>query len=247
MESIESSNWEERFKALDRRQKRTSWYLAALFLGTVALGGEALLSQRRAKIVEAEEFVVKDRSGKVRGRLGLAPGGLPRLVLIDDQGRTQVALEIYADNNSALSFNDRGQTRIHLDASGDGAATLRMYDRGSQSHATMFMWKDGRTGLAFDHNKESVVLGLSPTSASGLRVTDLEGNDTGSLGDEEFNAKELGFTAFGSTPDGTEQRIVPTILPLAPLLFNSSAIPIEPKQPVQANQSLSRAAQVSSD
>ena len=236
MECTESSTWEERFKELERRQKRTSWYLAALFLGTVVLGGESVLSQKRGKIVEAQEFVVKDRTGKVRGRLGLAPGGLPRLVLIDEQGRTQVALEIYSDHNSALSFNDRGQTRIHLDASGDGSATLRMFDRASQSHATMFMWNDGRTGLAFDHFQESVVLGLSPTSVSGLRVTDFEGNDTGSLGGADFSAKAMGFTAFGSTPDGTEQRIVPTILPLAPLLFNSTNVPVEPKDPVDRGQ-----------
>jgi hypothetical protein len=188
---------DDRLRALEISQKKMRWLTVGLFLTTILLAGETVRGGRSGKTIEAESFVVRDKAGHVRGRFGLAGDGLPELMMFDEKGDLQVALHVYADDCSSLTFNSRNQTRVQLDSTSEGSASFRMFDKSTQSHATMFMWGDGRTGLAFDHSKESVLMGISPTQSAGIQVTDREGNQTGTLGGKSINAQTLGLVDYG--------------------------------------------------
>ena len=65
-----------------------------------------------ARVVEAEQFVVKDSKGKVRTILGVGQDGSPSITLLDQSGRQRVVVYIGPTGHPGVSlFDDQGRQR----------------------------------------------------------------------------------------------------------------------------------------
>jgi hypothetical protein len=63
----------------------------------------------RARIVEAEGFVLKDAAGKVRAELAVDKDG-PRLGLRDEAGRTRAELAVGKYGPRLVQYDENGKT-----------------------------------------------------------------------------------------------------------------------------------------
>jgi len=89
------NNMEQRLDRLERENLR--WrrigFLVLVVIAAMVLMGQAKVS-RVAKVIEAEKFVVRDKSGKVRAALQTSAKDGPSLDLYDKNGKNRVQLAI---------------------------------------------------------------------------------------------------------------------------------------------------------
>jgi hypothetical protein len=112
----------ERLERQDRRIERTGSLLflgvaAALLLGQSQCNSSKSDVSRASDIVEAQEFVLRDTSGKVRAKIGMTTGLGPELSLLDSTGKKRLSLSIsdIGGGNGVLGFDDKdGHRRILL-------------------------------------------------------------------------------------------------------------------------------------
>jgi hypothetical protein len=101
-----SQSLSERLDRLERHNHYLKLAGALMVIGLVAgaLTGPAVGS---SPVVEAEKFILKDRSGRVRAAFGLGGDGSPVLAFNDEDGMTRLVLGIL-DGQPQLNFASRG-------------------------------------------------------------------------------------------------------------------------------------------
>src|SRR3989442_1444982 len=148
---------EERLEAVLRRVERLEregrrWRRAAIALVLSAVALATMAAVPRGRIVEAQKFVLKDATGKVRAELGPSDSdkqialrfkdesGLPRLtagieeessllVLSDRTGRPRVGLVTLAAGVPGLTLYDTtGRTRVEVGLSREGDPSVALLD-----------------------------------------------------------------------------------------------------------------------
>jgi len=125
----------------------------ALFV-VIGLGSLSGLGTPKARTVEAEKFVVRDKQGKERAVLGVENDGTVGLWLQDKEEGMRVALDLFPEGSSDLGLHDRdGNVRAWLRVLDDGSAELSM---------------NRKTG------KPSVMIRMSPAGESTFILFDAE-------------------------------------------------------------------------
>lgn len=120
----------ERLEKENRWLKRSVLGMAALIVVGLAVGAEA----KRGNL-DAENFVVRDAKGKVRGRLGLAESG-PVLSLYDAEEKARAVLTV-GQSGPFLTFLDAtAGPQIVLSGAPD-AQGLVIYDVNRKVRATL--------------------------------------------------------------------------------------------------------------
>src|SRR5688572_26539101 len=104
----------ERLETLERANRRLWRFGVGTVVAAIVLLAEGTSLIRPPGIIEAQGFLLKDKSGKVRARLEAAFDGTPQFSLLDDEGTERVTLQTTLDNSASLLFFDRGQARIQL-------------------------------------------------------------------------------------------------------------------------------------
>lgn len=110
---------------LDRLERESRGLKLLGIVGLLSIAVVALTGQGPAsagKVIEAEQFILRDASGRVRAELRSSRGGPAGLVLEDSAGRVRAAFTLAADSTPGLLFLDRtGNPRVtfQLQAPGD--------------------------------------------------------------------------------------------------------------------------------
>ena len=141
-----------------------------------------------APVVEARSFVIRDRTGRVRGSWGIDDSGALRLVMVDrggqpamtiavlqdgapgiqladSAGRARIVLGLLHDHTASLAIADQaGVARATLGVSSVGASTITFADRGGFSRAGLGV--DERGGGTFTMPEQGRNIGPSGTSDS---------------------------------------------------------------------------------
>ncbi len=96
----------ERLEELEQQNRRLKLMgvMVLILAGAGLLMGQVVPSSRT---VEAEQFVLKDVSGKPRGILAIRADGTPRLEFLEEDGKPRAALATAADGSPSLSLLDR--------------------------------------------------------------------------------------------------------------------------------------------
>jgi hypothetical protein len=126
----------------------------------------------RPKAIEATSFVIRDRDGRVRGRLGVHKDGSPELALLDSRGRDQMLLHTFPDDTAALYLYDKGRVRLALTAAPNGGAAVNMFDPERDRSAGLYVDGDGTTGVAFRDGKQQTHLTAKSGETGDLRLVD---------------------------------------------------------------------------
>lgn len=182
-----------RLNQLERENARLRTAGVYLFVGVVALVVIGVKLVRTRGVIEAERFVLKDRSGMVRGALGLERDGSPTFNLTDDSGRNVVTMRSLSDNTAELTLYSKGQSRVTMSATSTGAATLNFLDQQHGSVSGFYLKPDGALGLDFRRDLQSLALSIASDGASTIAFTDEDGESLGGMAVKPDGAVELGL------------------------------------------------------
>lgn len=128
-----------------------------------------------AKVVEAEQFIVRDTGGKQRGSLGVAPDGAVRLSLLDRDEKRLARLSVLSDGLVQLGLGeDNGNPYIGLSLS-KAYQGLSLTDADGIIRAQLSVLTKSTIGLT-DKAGRKVVLGMTPEGWLSLGLGDREGN-----------------------------------------------------------------------
>ena len=121
-------------RRLDKVERENRWLKQAGVVALVVIGAVVLMGQatpsKVAKVIEAEKFVVRDKSGKVRAELSMSADGSPQLILRSSEGKSGAVLAVGTDGSPSLVLYDRNdKPRIGLSVSADGSPDLVMFSR----------------------------------------------------------------------------------------------------------------------
>jgi hypothetical protein len=101
-------------------------------------------------VVEAREFVLRDRDGQVRGAWGQDDQGAIRLVLQDHLNKTSIKLNLLEDGSSGLTFSDStGNSRLIMAVLPDETANLVFADRSGIARTVLGLSAKGGSTLLF--------------------------------------------------------------------------------------------------
>ena len=158
MEQI-SGDLSDRLERLERKQaelQRTNRRLSSVTGALLLLaGGLSLMGQtarREPHILEAEQFVMRDNHGTVRGAMGITPDGAVGLNLADAKGHTRITLDISADGLPGLDFYDsQGKLGATFAMDPIGTARLGLFNASGKLRTTLDVNAPHTPGLAFYH------------------------------------------------------------------------------------------------
>ena len=171
----------EKLEKQNRTLKRVGMLVLALF-GLVLLMGQTLPGRR---IIEAEGFILRDATGKMRAALGISEGA-PHLSLLDEEGTARIFLTLAANKPSVWLFDAKANLRVSLatDAGGDGI--LSLLDGMRKQRAVLGLFPDGspKLELTAEGERSAVTLAAmssSMGSSSGLVLLDASRKPRGAL------------------------------------------------------------------
>ena len=111
----------ERVECLERENRRWRWGVCTLLIGGLVTVAGAAQLDKGPKAVEAEQFIVRDKDGKERIRLGLASDGSPALFMWNKAGADRVLLQASdQDESGSLFLSGSGKDRVDLSVVLDG-------------------------------------------------------------------------------------------------------------------------------
>ena len=144
------SRLESQQAKLQRSNKRLR-----MMTGVVALLCGALITMGQTSsvvpdTVEAQQFLLRDSSGKLRGSMGVLADGAVGLNLSDPNGRTRVTVDLASNGTPGVDLYDQnGKVRATMALGDDGDPGVGLY--GAKGHLrTSLDVPAGKTpGLAF--------------------------------------------------------------------------------------------------
>ena len=99
------------------------------------------------KVVEAEQFVIKDHDGVVRGSFGLiGTTDMPSFVFYDKEANANVLLHLREDGSPAFSLYNKDRIRSALAVWGD-RTLLEIFDKKNQRRLVLGVSDKGEPGL----------------------------------------------------------------------------------------------------
>jgi len=218
----------ERIEALERENRRV-WYVGiAVVCAAIILLVEGTSLIRPPRIVEAQGFVLKDPSGRVRGRLRTNREGSPEFSLLDESGEPRVNLKTTVDHEASLFLYDRGRARVELTATSEGSALFRLADDSEESQLALYLRSDGSTGQSLENGKEGYYVGVQSDGIAGLCLMNEQGEEYGRMGmlPDPLLCVRSSRMHFGSGPAPFRKRVnLPpgALSPIAPLSAKSDA------------------------
>lgn len=117
---------------------------------------ERELAEVRVRAVEAQEFRLVDRAGRVRAVLEITRSGSPRLAMFNDEGAACVEITLTKDGPGVRLGDSEGDTRIFIGATKD-AARIGLADADGNNRAFLGVMPKGGPTLALYDAKQKVV------------------------------------------------------------------------------------------
>jgi hypothetical protein len=146
---------ERRLARLERDNRRLKLGGGVLVVALTLLG---LMGAGRPDVrhVEAESFIVKDATGRVRAVLGTTdPYSAPGLVMYDQEGHANVLLHLTGDGDPGLWLYEHDKVRSTLNAVGD-RVHLQLYDNEGRQRAVLMVRPNGQPSIELLDQDENV-------------------------------------------------------------------------------------------
>jgi hypothetical protein len=135
--------------AVNRRMKKLGTAVIIAFTAVFAMGLK-LPGHKKHKVVEAENFIIRDASGNIRGALGIADDGSVGLNMNDSKGNTRISLDIATNDTPGLDFYDAaGHARAMMALGLDGGPGLGFYDEAGKLRTSLDVASPVSPGLGF--------------------------------------------------------------------------------------------------
>ena len=182
----------DRVEVENRRLKRAGVGALAV-IAAVVLMGQAT-PPKAPKVVEADEFLLRDAKGNVRAMLGFR-GGAPLLSFYDEEQTLRIGLGFTTDGLPTVTILSKsGNIRSSLTVLANDTTALHLYDRTEKAHAVLAVEADGTPSFSlFGKDKEgTVILGVDSGGVSGLTLSDKSGITRAVLGSISLETEGTG-------------------------------------------------------
>jgi hypothetical protein len=166
----------ERIERLERENRRWRWGSGlAMTAGLVVMIGGAQRAND-AKVVEAEQFIVRDKDGNERVRLGVGSNGAAGLVLQDKDRKGGIDLVSSSEGRPYLDVWNKTMGHLMLVATPDRMAVDFLDAKRVGQIALRIEKPSGNQYLSFlMGGKGSLNLGLNEDGSGGLGIFDSAG------------------------------------------------------------------------
>lgn len=135
---------------LQRSNKHLRMMTGALMLLCGAVFTMAETSSAVPETLEAQQFLLRDSAGKVRGAMGVMSDGAVGLNLADPNGRTRVTVDLAANGTPGLDFFDQdGKMRATMALGAAGQPGLGLYGPDGHLRTSLDVPAAKTPGLAF--------------------------------------------------------------------------------------------------
>jgi hypothetical protein len=191
-------------RGLKRENRR--WRLAATLLGLVALMGVGLgaMQGRRPRVVEAEQFVLKDKDGKSQATLGMDREGRASLQFLDGPDKVRLWVGVTPEREPTIVlngreteaglmmsvhgkgreeipelslFNHQGEDGLDMKVFDDGSPALNLYDRDKHVRIALIVMNGQMAGINLldETGQPRLYQAMGPDNAPALGVKDKAG------------------------------------------------------------------------
>ncbi len=143
---------ERQHAELGRANRRLRLVTSALvlFIGAIVLTGAT--SSTTTESMEAQEFVLRDASGMVRGAIGIMQDGAVGMNLNDTKGQPRLTIDLAADGSPGIDLYDpNGKLRATFALGPQGTPGLGLYDPSGKLRSALNVPAAQTPGLAFYH------------------------------------------------------------------------------------------------
>jgi|SRR5579862_8212940 len=144
------SRLESQQAKLQRSNKHLRVTTGAMLLLCGALFTMAQTSIAVPETVEAQQFLLRDSSGKLRGAMGVLPDGAVGLNLSDPNGRTRVTVDLASNGTPGVDLYDQdGKVRATMALGDAGQPGLGLYGPNGHLRTSLDVPGGKTAGLAF--------------------------------------------------------------------------------------------------
>lgn len=155
------------------------------------------MPKKTKKTVEAEEFILTDGKGRVRGRFGVTRKG-PRLEMLDTKGHIRLGVEINGIEPTLRLYDDSGAVRYWLALESGDQPYAMFYGPQLKYKLGLGVRADEPTLVLYGPNSIPVVEISAGETGNGLHITDTSLERSVSLGvQEEYPALTVLHTKGG--------------------------------------------------
>ena len=135
---------------LQRSNKHLRMMTGAMMLLCGALITMAQTSSAVPDTLEAQQFLLRDSSGKLRGAMGVTSDGAVGLNLSDTSGRTRLTLDLAANGTPGLDLYDQdGKVRATMALGDAGEPGFGLYGPNGHLRTSLDVPAAKTPGLAF--------------------------------------------------------------------------------------------------
>ncbi|HKN13631.1 MAG TPA: hypothetical protein VJX68_10610 [Candidatus Binatus sp.] len=135
---------------LQRSNKHLRMMTGAMMLLCGALITMAQTSSAVPDTLEAQQFLLRDRTGKLRGAIGVTSDGAVGLNLSDTSGRTRLTLDLAANGTPGLDLYDQdGKVRATMALGDAGEPGFGLYGPNGHLRTSLDVPAAKTPGLAF--------------------------------------------------------------------------------------------------
>ncbi|MEE8242578.1 MAG: hypothetical protein V3R61_03765 [candidate division NC10 bacterium] len=176
----------------ENQRLKQAGVVALAVIAAVVLMGQATQS-KVAEVVEAERFILRDATGKVRTRVATSVDGLTVMDFLDASGKTRIGLFLLSDGSPVLNLNGQdGKTSAALSVLPSGP--LFSLNEGGKSRARVKVFSGGARLALLDRNeKPRASLAVRDDGAPTLNFFDGNGNRRATLDLSSDGLPRLGF------------------------------------------------------
>ena len=138
---------------LSRSNRHLRLVSGGLLLLCCALFTMAQTSSAVPDTLEAQQFLLRDSSGKLRGAIGVTPDGAVGLNLEDASGRTRVTLDLSQSGAPGVDLYDAdGKVRATMALGAEGQPGIGLYGPNGHLRTSLDVPAYKTPGLAFYHD-----------------------------------------------------------------------------------------------
>ncbi len=170
----------------NRRLRRYTTMMLVVVALVLGLGAALVFYSGRMGLpgspqtVSAQQFILRDAKGAVRGGWGTTEDGSVRLSLNDARGRQRVRLSLLEDGSAGLSFADTADRKLAvLGLLPDHTTSLVLTDQGGIPRMVLGVQGNGSSNIVFADQSGSTRAGLG-VDTKGLGTFTLADRNAGS-------------------------------------------------------------------
>jgi hypothetical protein len=174
----------------NRRLKRYTTTMLVIVALVLGLGAALVFYSGKAGLpgspqtVSAQQFVLRDGKGTIRGAWGVTDDGSARISLNDERGRQRVRLSLLEDGSAGLSFADTADRKLAvLGLLPDHTTSLVLTDPGGIPRVVLGVQANGSSNIVFADQSGSTRAGLG-VDTKGLGTFTLADRTAGSAPEE---------------------------------------------------------------